>query len=49
MKKMKKIIIYVIADQIKREIDLKRLYARNLECDFDFSPSRRSLFNESKG
>lgn len=41
--------LFMFADQIKREIDLKRLYGRNLDCDFDFSASRRSLFNESKG
>ncbi|CRK95250.1 CLUMA_CG008714, isoform A [Clunio marinus] len=41
---------YPTTDQIKREIDLKRIYGRNIEpCDFDFPPSRRSLFNESKG
>lgn len=41
--------LFMFPDQIKREIDLKRLYGRNLDCDFDFSASRRSLFNESKG
>ena len=41
--------LFMFTDQIKREIDLKRLYGRNLDCDFDFSASRRSLFNESKG
>lgn len=41
--------LFMFADQIKREIDLKRLYGRNLDCDFDFSATRRSLFNESKG
>lgn len=41
--------LFMFADQIKREIDLKRLYGRNFDCDLDFSPSRRSIFNESKG
>lgn len=43
------LISLLFADHIKREIDLKRFYGKNLESDYDFLSSRRSLYNDSKG
>lgn len=48
-KKILFLISLLFADHIKREIDLKRFYGKNLESDYDFLSSRRSLYNDSKG